>query len=107
MGQLDTRGTALGFDKRGDAAQRRNMGVVPQAEIVGRDASFGPYGRGFDDDESRAAHGAASVVHQMPIVGISAFGGVLAHGGYGDPVPEGNGPQCERRKKFGRHDAFG
>ncbi len=70
----------------GDALELRDVVVLPDAEVAGRDAGFGADGIGFGDDETGAADGAAAEMNEVPVIGEAVHGGVFAHGGYGDAV---------------------
>ena len=75
--------------KCGDAGERGDVLVGPDAEVAGGDAAFGADGGGFGDDGAGAADGAAAEVDEVPVVGEAVGGAVLAHGRDGDAVGEG------------------
>ncbi|KWV86980.1 hypothetical protein PFLmoz3_03445 [Pseudomonas fluorescens] len=80
VGQLNTRHRALGRDKTGDAPQWFDLGVVPQAQVLGGDTAIGGHRRGLGKNQPGATHGPAAEVHQVPVIGQAIVAGVLAHG---------------------------
>ncbi|MCY1181139.1 hypothetical protein D9M73_216280 [compost metagenome] len=60
VGQLDARHGPLGTDEAGDALQRRDLGVVPQAQVFGSDTAIGGHRHGFSDYQAGATDGAAA-----------------------------------------------
>ena len=86
VGELDSGARALGMEEGGDAGERRDVLVLPEAEILGADAAFGCDGSGFSEDESCAADGAAAKVDEMPVVGEAVLAGVFAHGRDDDAI---------------------
>ncbi len=50
----------------------------------------GSDGGGFGEDRAGATDGAGAEMDQMPVIGEAVFAGVLAHGGDGDSIAEGN-----------------
>ncbi len=64
--------------------------VLPDAEIGWTDAAFGQDGGGFGEDGAGATDGAGTEMDQMPIIGKAVFTGILAHGGDGNSITEGN-----------------
>jgi len=89
VGQLDASHRALGGDKTGDALQRFDLLVVPQAQVLCRDAAIGSHGGGLGENQPGAADGTTAEVHQMPVIGQSIVTGVLAHRRDGNAVQEG------------------
>jgi len=89
VGQLDPRHRALGADKAGDTLQRLNLGIVPQAQVLGGDAAIGSDGGGFAENQPGTANGTAAQVHQVPVIGQAIDGGVLAHRRHGNAVEQG------------------
>ena len=69
VGQLDPRHRALALDEAGDARQRFDVLVLPDAEVAGADAPFGRHRAGLGHHQARAPHGAGAQVHEMPVVG--------------------------------------
>ncbi|MNH06713.1 hypothetical protein D3C79_660900 [compost metagenome] len=80
MGQLDAWHRALGGDETGDALQRRDLRVVPQAQVLRGNAPIGSHGSGFGENQAGATHRAAAQVHQVPVIGQAVDTGILAHG---------------------------
>lgn len=58
--QLYARHGALGGDETGDALQRRDLGVFPQAKVFGGDAAIGGNCHGFRDNQTGATHSTAA-----------------------------------------------
>ena len=81
--------------ERGDALEFWDVLVLPDAEIAWGDAGFRADGVGLGDDEAGAANGAASEVHEVPIVGKTVDRGVFAHGGDGDSVGKSEAAELE------------
>ena len=67
MGQLDGGNAAVGFDKAGDAGERGDVAVGPDAEVARGDAAFGADGGGFGHDHARSTYRAAAEVDQVPL----------------------------------------
>jgi len=86
-----------------NAFEGGDVSVAPKAEIAGRDAAFGNNGRGFEDDQARAALSAAAEMDEMPIGGNAVLRGVLAHGRYADAIGKTDRTELERRKKRMAH----
>jgi hypothetical protein len=78
-----------------DAQERFDLPIVPQAEVGGADASLRNDGGRFDDDQRGAADGARAVMHEMPVAGQAVGGRILAHGGNGDAIAQGEAAQGE------------
>ncbi|MNM85140.1 hypothetical protein D3C81_972490 [compost metagenome] len=89
VSQLDTGHAPLGGDETGDALQRGDLSVVPQAEVFSGDAAIGGHRHGFSDYQASATHGAAAQMDEVPIVGQAIDGGILAHRRNGDAVGQG------------------
>src|ERR1035437_343815 len=75
------------------------MAIIPDAHVSGSDASLGCHRRWLNKDEARAANRAAAEVNQMPIVGHTIHGRVLAHGRNHDAILESHATDRERLKK--------
>jgi hypothetical protein len=86
--ELDGGNGAHPFDKSGYAGERLDVAILVNAHIAGRDAPLRGDGAGFDEHERSSAGGAAAEMNQMPIVGESVNGRILAHGGYDDSVAQ-------------------
>ena len=52
VGELDSGTRALGVEEGGDTGERRDVLVLPEAEILRADAAFGSDGGGFGEDEA-------------------------------------------------------
>jgi hypothetical protein len=80
----------------GDALELGDVLVLPDAEVAGADAAFRADGVGLGEDKGGTAYGAAAEMDEVPVVGEAVSGGVLAHGGDGDAVGEGEAAKFER-----------
>ncbi|MNP61173.1 hypothetical protein D3C76_1563290 [compost metagenome] len=72
--------------------------VVPQAEIVGGDASFGGDRRGLDNQQACAGQCQMTEMHRVPFGGLAVIGGVLAHRCDNYTVGQTQFPQRNRGK---------
>ncbi|MNJ71537.1 hypothetical protein D3C77_680890 [compost metagenome] len=79
MRQLNARHSALGRNKAGNTLQRRDLRVVPQAQILGGDPTVGSDRRRLGENQPGAAHRAAAQVNQVPVIGQAVDTGILAH----------------------------
>jgi hypothetical protein len=68
------------LDEMRDAFERRDMLIFPNPEIGGSDASFCIYRGCVRNDQTRAPNCPATEMNEVPVVGESIFGRVLAHG---------------------------
>ena len=66
--------------------QRGFVVVVPQPQVLRRNAANGFNGGGFQQQQAGARHGHLAQVHQVPVGGVAVFGRVLAHGRNDDAV---------------------
>ncbi|MNO56840.1 hypothetical protein D3C76_473620 [compost metagenome] len=89
VGQLDTGHGALGGDEAGDALQRGDLLVAPEAEVFSGDAPLVGDRDGLGDHQAGATHGATAQMDKVPIVGQAIDGGILAHRRHGDAVGQG------------------
>ena len=90
--------STLAVQKSCDAFKRLDVLVLVNSKVLGRDAAFGGYSRGFGHHQSRATHGAAAQMHQMPIRGKAIAAGILAHRRNHDAVGKCDLTQCKRRE---------
>lgn len=97
-GSLD----ALAVDEVGDSAQRSDLGVLPQARVLGGDAAAGLNGGGFDKDEARAVERQLAEMHQVVVGQVAVVGAVLAHGRHDDAVVQLDGAHAQRREESRR-----
>ena len=95
MRELERGDRALGRDERGDPRERRDLTVVPQAEVLRADPPFGRDRGRLEDDEACAADGTGAEVDEVPVVREAVLGRVLAHRRDADPVREGDGAEAE------------
>ena len=73
MGQLHAGHRTLRLDEAGDAAQRLDMLVGPDAQVFRRDPPVRADCCRLDDHQPGAADARAQV-HQMPVIGHSGLG---------------------------------
>ena len=99
MGELDAGHRPLGVDEPGDPGQRRDVFVVPDAEVAVSDPPVCGDGRGLDDHQRHPAGRPAAQVDQVPVVREPVPGDVLAHGGHHDPVAERHPADRERAEE--------
>jgi hypothetical protein len=88
VGELGSGEGAVVMEEVGDALEAGDVVVGVDAEVVRGDAALGADGVGLGEDEGRAADGAAAEMDEVPVVGESVGGGVLAHRRNGDAVGE-------------------
>ncbi len=67
------------MNKTNDSAQHLDVLVVPDAKILGTDATLGKNGRCLGQDQSGATHRAAPEMNEMPVVSVSVPARILAH----------------------------
>ena len=79
MRQLHSGSAALPMNEAHDSRQHLNVIVLPDAQILRADPPLRQYRRGLGEHQSRSAHGAASQMHQVPVVRISIVARVFAH----------------------------
>lgn len=102
VGKLNAGVRALGAQESRNAGERRDVLVLPEAQILEADAAFGSDGRGLSEDQASATDGAAAEVDKMPVIGKAVLAGVLAHGRDDDAVGKGDGANLQRGKKVCR-----
>ena len=88
MRQLDAGRRPLRLDETGQPGQRLALLVGPEAEIGGGDPAGRRHGGRLDNHQARPADGAASGVHEVPVVREAVLGRVLAHGRHEHAVAE-------------------
>ena len=93
------------LDESSDSLERFDVLILPYAEVARRDASFLRNARGLNHDQTCAAHGPASQVNQMPVIGEAILGGILAHRGDADPVGEYDVAERSGENRFGSSPA--
>ena len=98
LAELDAGETAMLLQECRDAPQGRDLLVVPEAEIAGRDASVALDRGGFDDHRSGAAERELAQVHEMPVIGQALDSRVLAHRRNDHAVRKDELAQLERRQ---------
>src|SRR5690625_3035283 len=92
MCQLNSCACALGVHEFDNGRQRITLGVVPQAEILGRNPSLGCNGGGFDNGPGHSPAGQTAQMRHVPIGGntVIVVSAVLTHGWNQEPVPGGH-----------------
>lgn len=102
MGELDADLLALRVHEINNALQGRDLAVLPQARVLGRDAAIGGYGGGLDDGEGDTAEGEGANVDEVPICEVAVIGRVHAHGADGETVLEGQVAELEGGEERGQ-----
>ena len=102
VGELGSGDGAVVAKKADDAREVLDVRVLPDAEVGGTDAAFGEHGVGFGEDRAGSADGAGAEMDEMPVVGEAVFAGVLAHGGDGDAITEGDIADLKRVEQVHR-----
>ena len=92
---------ALPVQEVHDPGERGNVVVLPDAEVVRGDSSFGKDGGGFREDEACTSDGTAAQMDQVPVVGEAVAAGVLAHRRDSDAVGQSEIPNGYRREEIG------
>lgn len=99
VGDLNSSLNTLAVNEVGDPAQRCNLGVLPQARVLGGDAAAGLNGGGFDEDEAGAVQRQLAEMHQVIVGQVAVVGAVLAHGRHDDAVVKLDGANAQRREE--------
>ncbi len=94
--ELDSRDRTLRGDELRDRRERLGVGVRPDPGVEGRDAPFGEDRGSLGHHQARAAHRAASEMHEMPIVDDAVGARVLAHRRDEHAVAKGDRAQRQR-----------
>ena len=63
----------------GDALQWFDVGIIPDADVIARNASTSFDSSCFDNNQPIATGSPPTIMHQMPVVGETITGTVLAH----------------------------
>jgi hypothetical protein len=92
---------ALPVQEVHDPGERGNVVVLPDAEVVRGDSSFGKDGGGFREDEACTSDGTAAQMDQVPVVGEAVAAGVLAHRRDSDAVGQSEIANGYRREEIG------
>ena len=98
MRQLDARCCAFGVQEVDDMLERRNLPVLPQAEVAIGDAPLRVYPGRLEDDQAEAAKREPPEVHEVPVVGVAVLGRILAHRRHHGAVAQSEVTQGEGRK---------
>jgi len=88
MRELNSRDRALFTNETSDAAERRDVLVLPDSQILRADAAFGRRSASFRENQRCSADGAASEMDQMPIRGEAVRARILARGRNNDSVAQ-------------------
>ena len=79
MGELNRGDGTLAANEPSDPCERFRMLVSPDPKIARRNPTVASDGGGFDDNESDAADRTTAEMNEMPVVGETFFGRILAH----------------------------
>src|SRR5690606_3140004 len=96
MGDLDAGYGAVLLDGLDCGDEGLGQVVIPDPGAGGGNAPLGCHRSGLDDHQAGATAGLAGIVLVMPIVDPAVDGRVLTHGGYGNPVAQGDVLETER-----------
>ncbi len=101
MGQLHRDGSTLLMHEIGDPPPGRDVGVVPQPDVLRGDPAGRLDSGGFGDQQAEPADRTRTQVHQVPVIGhpVASAGHVLAHRGEPDAVGDGQPGQGNRFKQ--------
>ena len=72
--------------------QRLDVVVFPNSKVARSNAPVRGNRRRLDHYEGDPAGSPAAEMNQMPVIGKSILGGILAHRRHGDPVPKCDTP---------------
>ena len=72
MSQLDSGDGTLFTNERRNPLERLNLRIVPQSEVVRRNAAVRRHGRRLCDYRTRAADRATAEMDEMPVVRYAA-----------------------------------
>jgi hypothetical protein len=89
----------LRTDKVGYPLEARQEAVRPDAEIAVADAAPFLNGRSFGKYQAHAAERELAQMHQMPIISITIYGTILAHGRQHHAVAKCGAGNLQRRKQ--------
>ena len=106
MGQLHSGYASLFMNKTNDSAQHLDVLVVPDAKILGTDATLGKNGRCLGQHQSGATHRAAPEMNEMPVVSVSVPARILAHRRDEHPIGKLQISNRERIKQASHVDSF-
>ena len=95
MTDLESGNGAELLDGGTDARQALNLRIIPQANVAMGDAPFRRHTRRLDHHQTKAAQGKFAIVDQVVISHVAVHSLVLAHGGDGEPVAQGDATQAQ------------
>jgi hypothetical protein len=101
VGQLHARDGAPLLEEAHDARQELDVVVLPQTEVARADPPPRLDRRCLGHHQPRASHRARAEVHQMPVVGETVLGTVLAHRRDADAIGQRDGAHGERFEEVG------
>ena len=107
VGELDAGLLALRVDVVDDALEGRDLGILPETGVLGRDAAVGENGGGLEDGERDATEGEGAQVNKVPVGHVAVIGGVGAHGRNGEAVLELKVADLERGEERGELTVLG
>jgi hypothetical protein len=107
MGDLRARHRAGGGDQARQPSVAGDLRIVPQAQVLRRDAALRRHCRGFRDHQPGAADGAGMQVGQVPIgrlasIGTAGAATILAHRRDADAVADGDAAKGKRGEEVGQ-----
>ncbi|EAU32853.1 conserved hypothetical protein [Aspergillus terreus NIH2624] len=101
VGDLDADLLALAVDEVDDAAHGGDLGVLPEADVLGGDAALGQHGGGLDHHQAGAALGDAAQMGDVVVGHVAILGRVLAEGGKAQAVLKGDAADGQRLIELG------
>ena len=104
MRQLNTGNRPLRVNEAGDAGQRFDVLIAPDAHVDRRNTPVAGDGGGLDHDQCRSAYGTAAKVNQVPVAGQPLLRDVLAHGRHHDPIAERDAADRQRTEQIDFRD---
>ena len=82
-----------------DLFELRDMLILPDAQVIDRNAAIRCDGGGLGHYQPCATLCATAQVHQVPVIGEPVFRRVLAHRRNANAIGKRDGTQLKRRKK--------
>lgn len=100
MSKLDAGRRALGMNEGHNPGESIDLGILPEAQILGRDSAFWKNGRRLSKHETCTAYGTSGKMHKMPIVREAVDSGVLAHRRHSDAIRQCNSAETIWREEM-------
>src|SRR5579871_4945456 len=101
VGKLYSGHRAVSLHESRDPRQWLGVRVGPDPHVMRRNAADCFHGGRLDDHQRRAADGARSQMHKMPVGGESVLATVLAHRRYSDAIPQAHSAKRDGFKEMG------